>query len=106
MSGRIDAQIVPQGLLIPYDEIREWLEHGVEVTREQERIIIQPRSEPSTERERVLQILQNAGLLLPQSSRSTSHKPLSAEEKEELAQKFSVGTPLSEIVIRDRADRA
>jgi hypothetical protein len=105
MDTRIAVQITPQGLLIPHAVIREWLERGIEVTKDQERIIIQPRPEPSNDRERILQILEASGLLLPSEPLPASHRPLSAEGQAELAHKFSVGRPLSEIVIEERADR-
>ena len=105
MTDVIAAQMTPKGLLIPHDAIREWQEQGIEVIKEKERIIIQPRSEPRTERERVLQILEAAGLLLPVEPLSSSHKPVSPQEQAELSRKFSVGRPLSEIVIEERRDR-
>lgn len=108
MSTSIAAQMTPQGLLIPRDAILEWMERGVEVIKEkdEERIVIQPRPAPRTERERVLQILEASGLLVSPEPLPASHKPLSQEEKAELARKFSIGKPLSEIVIEEREDRA
>ena len=105
MATTVATQMTPQGLLIPHAAMREWQERGVEVIKEQERIIIQPCPEPRTERERVLQILDAAGLLLPVEPLSPSHKPVSPDEQAELARKFSVGQPLSEIIIEERADR-
>jgi hypothetical protein len=105
MGTPIEAQVTPQGLLIPRAVIREWLEQGVDVIKDKDRIVIQPRSTPQTERERVLQILEASGLLLPTEPLPPSHKPVSAEEQAELARKFSAGRPLSEIVIEDREDR-
>ena len=106
MGTQIDAQITPQGLLVPRAAIREWLEQGIEVIKDKERVIIQPRSAPRTERERVLQILETSGLLLPPEPLPPSHQSVSPEEQAELARKFSVGRPLSEIVIEEREDRA
>jgi virulence-associated protein VagC len=106
MSTSVAAQMTSQGLLIPRDAILEWMEQGIEVIKEKSRIVIQPRPEPATERERVLQILEVSGLLLSPEPLPASHKPLSQEEKAELARKFSIGKPLSEIVIEEREDRA
>jgi len=105
MSISIAAQVIPQGLLIPRAAIQEWLERGVEVVKDKERIVIQPKPAPVTERERVLQILEASGLLLPPEPLPASHKPLSQGEKAELARKFSVGPSLSEIIIEERKDR-
>ncbi|TEU14019.1 MAG: hypothetical protein E3J21_17115 [Anaerolineales bacterium] len=104
MSTRIAVQIDPKGLLIPRAAIREWLEQGVEVIKDKERIIIQPRSAPRTERERVLQILEASGLLVKPQWEPTS-PPVSSTELAELAEKFSVGRPLSEIAIEEREER-
>jgi len=63
MATAITTWLTPQGLLIPRSAIRGWLDQGVEVIEEQQRIIIQPKSTPRTERERMLYILEAAGLL-------------------------------------------
>jgi hypothetical protein len=105
MSTPIVARVTSEGLLIPRAAIREWLERDIEVVKDKERIIIQPHSTPRTEQERVLQILESAGLLLPPEPLPSSYVPLSPEERAELARKFSVGRPLSEIIIEERVDR-
>jgi hypothetical protein len=104
MSTVIATEVTPQGLLIPRSALQEWLEQEIEVIKEQQRIIIQPKSAPRTERERVLQILEATGLLLPPES-PLDHKPLSARQLDDLAQKFAAGRPLSEIIIEDRGRR-
>ena len=106
MTSPIAAQMTSQGLLIPRTAIREWLGQDIEVIKDEERIIIRPRLTPRTERERVLQILEASGLLLPPEPLPSSHTSVSLEEQAELARKFSVGQPLSEIIIQERADRA
>ncbi len=106
MTSSITARMTSQGLLIPRTAISEWLGQEIEVIKDQERIIIRPRTTPRTERERVLQVLETAGLLLPPEPLPPSHTPVSLEEQAELARKFSVGHPLSEIIIEERADRA
>ena len=102
----ITARMTSQELLIPRTAIREWLGQEIEIIKDREHIIIRPRTTPRTERERVLQVLEAAGLLLPPEPLPPSHSPVSPEEQVELARKFSVGQSLSEIVLQDRADRA
>ena len=59
---------------------------------------------PQTERERVLQVLEASGLLVKPQWEPTS-PPVFFAEFAELAEKFSVGQPLSEIVIEERKER-
>jgi len=103
MGASINIQVLPQGLLVPRSAILEWLERGVEAVRDGEQIIIRPKTE-LTERERVIRILEEAGLLVKPDWEPTS-PPVSDAELAELAQKFSVGQPLSEIVIEEREER-
>jgi hypothetical protein len=105
MSTTVAAQITRQGLLVPQSAFREWLEQEIEVIREPQRIIIQPKPVTHTERERVLQVLETAGLLLPAEPPPPPRQPLSPQEVDELRQKFSLGQPLSEIVIEERAEQ-
>ncbi len=104
MATPITTQMTPQGLLIPTAVLREWLDQGIEVIKDKQRIIIQPKPAPRTERERVLQILEVSGLLVKPQWEPTS-PPVSPTELAELAEKFSVGRPLSEIVIEEREER-
>jgi hypothetical protein len=82
------------------------LEGGdLEVIKEEQRIIIQPKpAPPLTEREWVLQILEKEGLIVPSEPLPPDHEPVSPEEQMELARKFSVGRPLSELIIEERQD--
>jgi hypothetical protein len=104
MATTIAVQITPQGVLIPRAAIQEWIEQGIEVIKDEQRIIIQPRPAPRTKRERVLRILEESGLLVKPQWEPTS-PPVSSTELAELAKKFSVGRPLSEIVIEEREER-
>jgi hypothetical protein len=104
MSTVIATKVTPQGLLIPTSALQEWLEQEIEVIKEQQRIIIQPKSAPRTERDQVLQILEAAGLLLPAEAPPV-RKPPSARQLDDLAQKFAAGRPLSEIIVEDRDRR-
>ena len=106
MGTVIVTQMVPQGLLVPRSALGEWLERGVDVVKEKERIVIRPRPVMLDEREEAIRILKEAGLLLPPEPLPASHVPISAEKRAELSRKFSVGRPLSELVIEDREDRA
>ncbi|HID62583.1 MAG TPA: hypothetical protein EYP49_07585 [Anaerolineae bacterium] len=104
MVTKIAVQITPQGVLIPHAAVQEWIEQGLEVIKDEQRIIIQPRSAPRTERECVLRILEDSGLLVePHWEPVTS--PISPKERAELAKKLSVGRPLSEVVIEEREER-
>lgn len=105
MGTAIATQMVPQGLLVPRSALGEWLERGVEAVKEKERIVIRPKSVILDEREQVLRILEEAGLLLPPEPLPASHVPISAEKRAELGRKFSVGRPLSEIIIEERNER-
>jgi hypothetical protein len=104
MVTKIAVQITPQGVLIPHAAVQEWIEQGLEIVKDEQRIVIQPRSAPRTERERVLRILEESGLLVKPQWEPTS-PPVSSTELAELAKKFSVGRPLSEIVIEEREER-
>ncbi len=105
METTITTQMTPQGLLVPRSALSEWLERGVETVREKEQIVIRPKSVARDEREEAIRILAEAGLLVKPDWELTT-PPVSDIELEELARKFSVGRPLSEIIIEDREDRA
>jgi hypothetical protein len=106
MKTTVATQITPDGLLVPRSALGEWLERGVEAVKENEQIIIRPRPVEPDEREEVIRILEEAGLLLPPEPLPVSHVTISGQERAELTRKFGVGRPLSEIIIEDRADRA
>jgi hypothetical protein len=101
MGTTIATQVIPQGLLVPRAALGEWLERGVETIKERERIIIRPRPAEPDEREEVIRILEEAGLLA-QPDWEPTVPPVSDTELEELRRKFSVGRPLSEIIIEER----
>jgi len=101
----IQAQITPAGLLIPRAALRDWQDKDIEVVRDERRIIIQPKSEAAHERERVLSVLETAGLLLPKDTLPPNHQPVAPDKRTELGHKFNEGRPLYEIVIEERDDR-
>ena len=104
MGTVIVTQMVPQGLLVPRSALGEWLERGVDVVKEKERIVIRPRPVKSDERDEAIRILEEAGLLLPPEPLPASHVPISDEKRAELSRKFSVGRPLSQIIMEERAE--
>lgn len=104
MATSITIRVTPQGLLIPINLVHEWLDQDIQVIKDQQRIIAQRQPAPQTERERVLQVLESSGLLAKPQWEPTS-PPVSDTELEELAEKFSVGQPLSEIAIQEREER-
>lgn len=63
-----------------------------------------PKPAPRTERERVLWILESSGMLVKPHWEPMS-PPVSSAELAELAEKFSVGRPLSEAIIEEREER-
>jgi hypothetical protein len=101
MATTISAQMTSQGLLIPRTAILEWLDQGLEIVKDKQHIVIQPRTVPRTERERVKQVLEQSGRLVNLDWPPTL-PPLTDQERAELAQKFGVGRPLSEIIIEER----
>ena len=60
MATPIAIQTTPQGILIPNAIIRNWGE--IEVLKEQDRIIIQPKS-PAQKHKTIVQALKETGLL-------------------------------------------
>jgi hypothetical protein len=105
MPTVITPKITPQGVLIPREAMQGWLEQGIEIVKHENQIIIQPLIEDrASERERVLKILDASGLLVKLASKPLS-PPVTPEEREVLAEKFSVGRPLSEIIIEERAEQ-
>ena len=99
----IVTQMVPQGLLVPRSALGEWLERGVDVVKEKERIVIRPRPVMLDEREEAIRILEAAGLLV-KPDWEPAVTPVSDAELAELAHKFSVGQPLSQIIMEERAE--
>ena len=104
MGTVIVTQMVPQGLLVPRSALGEWLERGVDVVKEKERIVIRPKPVMLDEREEAIRILEAAGLLLPPEPLPASHVPISDEKRAELSRKFSIGRPLSQIIMEERVE--
>jgi len=77
---------------------------------EHTRVILQMQEAPPLDghviyRQRVQQMLIAAGLSWPLLETVPSPSPLSAARRAELAHRFSVGQPLSEIILAEREGR-
>ncbi|MBE7471275.1 MAG: hypothetical protein DPW09_33915 [Anaerolineae bacterium] len=105
MSTPINSQLTAQGVLIPLQAVQEWLEQGLEIVKDKEQIIIRPKPPLMADRVKVLQVLDEAGLLAPPEPLPPDFKPLSAQEKAALSHKLSAGRPLSDLILAERADR-
>lgn len=97
------AQMTAKGLLLSYPMLRDWGE--IEIIAEAHRIVIQPRVTLSSERQQVLHTLESCGFLSAAESLPANYAPLSTAEQVALAQVFSVGKPLSTIIIEEREGR-
>ena len=106
MPTTVATRMTPQGLLIPRAAIQEWAQMELEAVKDKTGILIRPKA-VSLQQERALdmQILEEAGLLLPVEPLPTSVTSISVERQTELARKFGVGKPLSEVVIEEREER-
>lgn len=100
MNTPVEVKVTDEGLLIPHEAYESFGE--VEIVRTPEAIVIQPKYKS---REQIVKMLQNRGLLLRSQQAMPPEKPISQEERAILAHKFSVGRPLSEIIIEEREDR-
>jgi hypothetical protein len=101
MSTPITVQITPEGILIPRAALADWLEQGIEVVKDQTRIIIQPQSYLTKDHEQIKNLLAADGLLAKFDWESELPS-ISDEEFAVLREKFSAGKPLSEIVLEER----
>ncbi len=99
----IITRMTPKGLEIPISALGEWHDAELEMVREKTAIIIRPKLVILSERERVQQMLREAGLLY-----ETHWEPgpiVSPEELARIAEKLAQGPPLSELIIAEREDR-
>ncbi|MBN1889238.1 MAG: hypothetical protein JW850_14690 [Thermoflexales bacterium] len=107
MPTVVITQMTSQGLLIPRAAIQEWMTTELEAIKGEAGIVIRPKTlSPQQERILDMHILEEAGLLLPVEPLPVSLAAIPVERQAELAHKFSVGKPLSEIIIEEREDRA
>jgi hypothetical protein len=93
-----------KGLLIPREVLGGLDKGDLEAIREEDQIVIRLKSQLVDERAQVEQVLRAAGLLYELDWEQPS--PVSEEERARLARKLASGSPLSEMIIADREDRA
>jgi len=94
------VKVTPKGVFIPRAAYENFGE--IEVVRTSGSIVIQPKSQSP---DKIVELLQQTGLLLSHKQAPPSGRAVSSEERTELAQKFSVGRPLSESIIEEREER-
>jgi hypothetical protein len=104
MAKSIPVQITERGLLISHEDLGDLNRNELEAVREQDCIVIRPKLDSTGERARVGQALRAAGLLYEPDWEQPS--PVSGEERARLAVKLASGSPLSELIIAERQDRA
>ncbi len=103
MNTTITLQITPQGVLIPRENLGDLDIRELEAFRENEAIIIRPKSVHSGVHGQIRQMLRESGVLYEPDWGIPP--PVSPEDREQLAKKAASSQPLSEIIITDRQDR-
>jgi hypothetical protein len=103
MDTTVIVQMTEKGLLIPRDALGDLETRELEAVREEETIVIRPKSPPDDERAQLRQALRAAGLLYEPGWEAPT--PVPPEERARLARKLAQGQPLSEMIIADREDR-
>lgn len=103
MTPKTKIQMTPQGLLIPREVLGDWQDVPLELMREEQRIIIRPKSVMTTSRAEVRQMLREAGVLYEVESPIAPN--ISEVERARLAEKLAQAAPLSELIIAEREDR-
>jgi hypothetical protein len=99
----LSLTVTEDGLRLP----RRLFKHAgeVEVIERDDYLLIKPKAaEREASRAQAISVLREAGLVI--TLEWPAPPAVSPEERARLAQKTSVGQPLSEIIIADRADRA
>ena len=104
MEKTIPVEVTERGILIPYEVLGELDKGELEAVREEGRIVIRHRLDLADDRVRVGQVLRGAGLLYEPGWEQPP--AVSEEERARLAKKLASGSPLSEMIIADREDRA
>lgn len=78
-----------------------------EIIREALHVWRASRETPASDRERVMQVLRDRGLLCQFPAELTVHaQPLTAEELDRLATKAAQGGPLSKLIVQERRGEA
>ena len=99
----LSLTVTEDGLRLPRRLFKQAGE--VEVIERDDYLLIKPKAaEREASRAQAIAALREAGLVV--TPEWPAPPAVSPEERARLAQKISVGQPLSEIIIADRADRA
>jgi hypothetical protein len=101
---------MPLRIELPDDLVHDLEQEGArqhlslaEVIRQALRVWKAGREAPASDRERIMRVLQERGLLcqFPEEL-AASAQPLTAEELDELAMRAAQGGPVSELIVRER----
>jgi hypothetical protein len=103
MERTIPVKVTDSGILIPHEALEGLDRDELEAVREQDQIVIRPKHHATAERDRVAQVLRDAGLLYELDWEQPP--PVSERERARLARKLASSPPLSEVIIADREDR-
>jgi hypothetical protein len=106
MTKVVAAKVTQQGVLVPRPLITAWGDvQEVEIEQHADVIVIKPKTNRANQlHTQIVSEMKAAGLIedLPWAQPPV----VSSEERARLAKKLGRGKPLSEIIIRDREDRA
>lgn len=83
------------GATLSTNELRQALKLGLAQLKEQSTGVAEHRRQ-------LQQAMIAVGLSLPTSDALPNTPPISSERRQELAQRFAVGEPLSELIIKER----
>ena len=98
MSTAADIQVTEEGILLPRAIYQDW--GDIQVIKGERCVIVCSKgSDTQRDRSLAVYVLRADGLLAESGLSVSSASP---EERAELAEKLSVGQPLSEVVIRER----
>ena len=106
MGRVVDVKITDEGVLIPPPLLEDWGDvEEVEIEQRADALVVKPKAGSSGSlHNRIVNEMKAAGLIeeLPWAP------PLavSAEARARLTEKLSQGQPLSELILKDREDRA
>ncbi len=100
MTTSVAVQVTSRGILIPRSLIAEWDVQEVEIERHPHVIIIKPKD---PRRDAIISEMKATGLV---EELLWTQPPLATpQDRARLAEKLSVGKPLSELIIEEREDR-
>jgi len=106
MTTVVAVKVTPQGVLVPRPLIAAWGDiKEVEIEQHSNAIVIKPKINRASQlHAQIVSEMKAAGLVedLPWAQPPV----ISPEARARLAKRLSYGKPLSEIIIKDREDRA